>query len=125
MLLMSEDNELHINSEITRHFKLLRTATYAFGSLITISLVPLIALIWSMKADQITLKAGQDLLNESKIDKTEVYDNFVNKGQYIYLEGERIKCHENIKLGKDEAKTLSEWGKQVKDALDLRYRGEN
>jgi hypothetical protein len=113
---MSEDNELHINSEITRHFKLLRTATYAFGSLITLSLIPLVTLIWSMKSEQI-------LIRESKIDKTEVYDNFVNKGQYIYLEGERIKCHENIKLGKDESKTLSEWGKQVKDALDLRYRG--
>ena len=113
---MSEDNEIHINSEITRHFKLLRNATYLAGSLVTIGLIPLIALIWSMKSEQI-------LIRESKIDKTEVYDNFVNKGQYIYLEGERIKSHEYIELGADEGKVLSDWGKQVKEALDLRYRG--
>ena len=113
---MSEDNEIHINSEITRHFKLLRTATYAFGSLISLSLIPLIGLIWSMKAEQIQLR-------NNKIDKAEVYDNFVNKGQYIYLEGERIKSHEYIKLGADEGKVLSDWGKQVKESLDLKYRG--
>ena len=120
---MSEDNELHINSEITRHFKLLRTATYAFGSLITLSLIPLITLIWSMKAEQIQLKAGQNLIIESKIDKSEVYDNFVNKGQYIHLEGERIKCSQYLKLGAEEGKVLSDWGKQVKEVLELRYRG--
>ena len=113
---MSEDNEIHINSEITRHFKLLQKATILAGSLVTIGLIPLIALIWSMKAEQIQIR-------ESKIDKSEVYDNFVNKGQYIHLEGERIKCSQYLKLGEEEGKVLSDWGKQVKEVLELRYRG--
>lgn len=113
---MSEENEIHINSEITKHFKLLKNATYLFGSFIMLCLIPLIGLLWSLKAHQIEME-------KDKINQVEVYDNFVNKGQYIYLEGERMKMNDYIKLGADPAKTMSEWGKQVKDALDLKYRG--
>lgn len=116
ILNMSEGNEIHLNSEITRHFKLLKNATYVFGSFITLCLIPLVGLLWSLKAEQIEM-------SKDMIKQTEVYDNFVNKGQYIYLEGERLKSEQYIKLGADPAKVMSEWGKQVKDALDIKYRG--
>jgi len=34
-----------------------------------------------------------------------------------------MKSTEYIKLGADPAKVMSDWGKQVKDALDIKYRG--
>lgn len=114
---MDEQSKTHLNSEITRHFRLLKNATYLFGSLVTICLLPLIGLLWSLKAEQIEM--SKDFIKQD-----EVYNNFVNKGQYIYLEGERIKSFEHLRLGADPAKEMSEWGKQVKDALDMRYRGK-
>ena len=112
---MSEGNEIHFNMEITKHFKLLKNATYIFGSFITLCLLPLVGLLWSLKAEQIEIR-------KDKINQQEVYDNFMNKGQYIYLEGERMKSNEYIRLGADPAKVMTEWGKQVKDALDMKYR---
>ena len=73
--------------------------------------------------DKTVQKTAQLEMQKDKINQVEVYDNFVNKGQYIYLEGERMKMNDYIKLGADPAKTMSDWGKQVKDALDLKYRG--
>lgn len=113
---MSEGNEVHLNLEITKHFKLLKNATYIFGTFITLCLIPLVGLLWSLKANQ--LEMSKDMIKQ-----TEVYDNFVNKGQYIYLEGERIKTVDYIKMGADPGKVMSDWGKQVKDALDIKYRG--
>lgn len=120
ILSMSEENEIHLNSQIERHFKLLKNATYTVGSLFMICLVPLVTFLWSIKSDQIKMKVEME---KDMIKQEEVYDNFVNKGQYIYLEGERLKSEQYIKLGADPAKVMSEWGKQVKDALDIKYRG--
>lgn len=113
---MSEGNEIHLNAEITKHFKLLKNSTYIVGSLFMLCFIPLVGLLWSLKADQLEMQ-------KDMIKQTEVYDNFVNKGQYIYLEGERMKSEQYIKLGADPARVMSDWGKQVKDALDIKYRG--
>lgn len=113
---MSEENEIHLNAEITKHFKLLKNSTYIVGSLFTLCFIPLVGLLWSLKADQLEMQ--KDMIKQE-----EVYDNFVNKGQYIYLEGERMKSEQYIKLGADPARVMSDWGNQVKDALDIKYRG--
>jgi len=113
---MSEENEIHLNAEITKHFKLLKNSTYIVGSLFMLCFIPLVGLLWSLKADQLEMQ--KDMIKQE-----EVYDNFVNKGQYIYLEGERMKSEQYIKLGADPARVMSDWGKQVKDALDIKYRG--
>lgn len=113
---MSEENEIHLNAEITKHFKLLKNSTYIVGSLFMLCFIPLVGLLWSLKSDQLEMQ--KDMIKQE-----EVYDNFVNKGQYIYLEGERIKSENYIKLGADPGRVMSDWGKQVKDALDIKYRG--
>lgn len=113
---MSEETEVHLNSEINKHFKLLKNATYLFGTFITLCLIPLISLLWSLKSDQIQM--SKDFIKQS-----EVYDNFVNKGQYIYLEGELIGVQKKINKGEDVSEELIEYGQKVKDVLDIKYRG--
>lgn len=113
---MSEENEIHLNSEISKHFRLLKNATYAFGSLITLCLLPLIGLLWNLKAEQLEIK-------KSYISQEEVYTNFVNKGQYIFLQGEEIKVHLKHSSGADIGDDLKEYGKTIKEVLDIRYRG--
>jgi hypothetical protein len=114
--IMPEESEIHLNTEISKHFRLLKNATYAFGSFITLCLIPLIGLLWSLKAEQIQM--SKDFIKQE-----EVYNNFVNKGQYIYLQGESIelqlKHNKNIDISED----LKSYGQKIKDVLDIRYRG--
>jgi len=116
ILLMSEETEIHLNNEIAKHFKLLKNATYIFGSFITLCLIPLISLLWSLKADQIQM--SKDFIKQS-----EVYDNFVNKGQYIYLQGELIGIQKKCTQDADVSQELMEYGQKIKEVLDIKYRG--
>lgn len=113
---MPEEVEVHLNSEISKHFRLLKNATYVFGSFITLCLIPLISLLWSLKAEQIQM--SKDFIKQE-----EVYSNFVNKGQYIYLEGESMELQLKHCNGIDISSDLKLYGQKVKDMLDIKYRG--
>jgi len=113
---MPEETEFHLNAEISKHFKLLKNATYVFGSFITLCLIPLIGLLWSLKSEQ--LQMSKDFIKQE-----EVYDNFVNKGQYIYLQGELIGIQKKCTNDADVSQELMEYGRKIKDVLDIRYRG--
>lgn len=120
---MTQENVIHLNNEISNHFRLLKRVTYLAGTIMLAILIPMVGLVWSMNVSLIQLEHKAELLDLNKMEQTEVYDNFVNKGQYIYLEGERLKCIQDVTDGVEMARIMKEWGKQVKDALDIRYRG--
>lgn len=115
---MSEENELLLTKEITEHFKMLKKATVIFGSMVTLCLIPLVSLIWTLKAEQIEM-------NKTFIRQTEVYDNFVNKGQYMYLQGEWIEMQQRAQKGTDITEDLKEQGRKIKEVLEIKYRSSN
>lgn len=114
---MSEESEVHLNQEISNHFKLLKKGTILFGSIISLTLIPLLGFMLQVRIEQTRMQ-------KDFIQKEEVYDNFVNKGQYIYLQGEEMESHMRIIKGADPAAELKAAGARIKEVLDIRYRGE-